>query len=207
MDTDGRAEHWHKIYTEKDPTTVSWYQIQPTISLDLIAACGLGVEDPIIDIGGGASVLVDHLLQHGFRKIAVLDIADAALAHARKRLGQDAQHVQWIATDITTYRPETRFALWHDRAVFHFLTDPDDRQAYVRALTQGLRPGGHLILAAFAIGGPDRCSGLPVEQYDARKLLDTLGSGFALLEERREQHLTPAQRTQAFAYFHLIKNG
>lgn len=200
-----RKTYWQNIYQQKEPTEVSWFQLKPTVSLDLIANCHLDQADPIIDVGGGASVLVDHLLKQEHTNLAVLDISGAALAASRKRLGANAGVVTWIESDVTSYSPESDFALWHDRAVFHFLTDAEDRQRYVKTLKNALRVGGHLILASFAIGGPDKCSGLPIVQYDARKLEAELGLGFKLVEERAEKHITPAQRIQEFAYFQFIR--
>lgn len=197
--------HWRHVYQNKAPSEVSWFQAEPTLSLELIDHCGLSADAPIIDVGGGASVLVDRLLGRGYSRLSVLDVATDALAVSRERLSAEAEKVQWIESDITAYSPQSRFALWHDRAVFHFLTDPADRVRYVHALTQALGPGGNLILASFAIGGPEKCSGLPVVQYDADRLLGELGSTFQLLEQRDENHVTPAGRTQAFTYFRLVR--
>lgn len=200
-----RKAHWEKMYQEKAPSEVSWYQAEPTISLELIDHCGLSAADPIIDVGGGASCLVDRLIDRGYSHLAILDISSAALAASRRRLGNRAEQVAWIESDITGYKPQRQFALWHDRAVFHFLTDPVDRKAYVNALKRALMPESHLIIASFAIGGPEKCSGLPIVQYDADKLLGELGPEFQLMEQRTETHVTPAQRTQKFAYFRLIR--
>lgn len=200
-----RKAHWQSIYEQKDATEVSWFQAKPTVSLELIASCRLDHADPIIDVGGGGSSLVDHLLESGYKNLAVLDISVAALAASRNRLGANASAVTWIESDVTAYSPEYRFALWHDRAVFHFLTATEDRRSYVKTLNNALHVGGHLILASFAIGGPEKCSGLPIVQYDARKLDTELGSGFELVEERTEKHMTPAQQVQEFAYFHFMR--
>jgi len=202
-----RKAHWQKLYKEKAPSEVSWFQAEPTISLELISNCDLALSDPIIDVGGGTSVLVDHLLRLGYSRLAVLDISAAALTAARRRLGVDAKRVEWIECDITAYEPREQFALWHDRAVFHFLTDSNDRRRYVATLKEALRPGGHLILASFAIGGPEECSDLPIVQYDSRKFMLELGPDFRLAEERAETHITPAQRKQEFVYFRLIRVG
>lgn len=202
-----RKSHWQKIYREKLPSEVSWFQAEPSISLELISSCALHTSDPIIDVGGGASVLVDRLLDWGCTRLSVLDISAAALAVSKHRLSAKAEAIQWIEADITAYEPTLKFALWHDRAVFHFLTNPDDRKSYVAALKQGLQIGGHLIVASFAIGGPEKCSGLPIVQYDAAKLISELGPGFQLIEERTESHRTPAHREQAFAYFHLVRTA
>lgn len=202
-----RKAHWQKVYGGKEPSDLSWFQAEPSLSLELISNCGLSLSDPIIDVGGGASVLIDRLIHRGYSRLTVLDISAAALKNSKRRLGVDSDRVEWIESDITAYEPREQFALWHDRAVFHFLTDPNDRKNYVAALKQALRSGGHLILASFATGGPEKCSGLPIVQYDSRKLMAELGPGFRLVEERAESHVTPAQRIQAFAYFRLIRVG
>lgn len=198
-----RKAHWEKVYAEKSPKEVSWYQPRPERSLALIQATGLGPEAALIDVGGGASTLVDNLLQSGYRDLAVLDISGAALAHTRQRLGPAAAEVAWYEADVTEFRPPRAFDIWHDRAVFHFLTEAADRAAYLEALRAGLRPGGHLILATFALDGPEKCSGLPVQRYDAAALAATLGADFELLGEESEAHLTPAEATQRFGYFHF----
>ena len=202
-----RKAHWQKVYQKKSPSEVSWYQAEPTISLELIDHCDLNATDSIIDIGGGASVLVDHLIGRGYSHLTVLDVSGVALSAARIRLGKSAEQVEWIEADITAYKPQNQFALWHDRAVFHFLTDSEDRKRYVNALKGALMPNGHLIIASFAIGGPEKCSGLPIVQYDSSKLLGELGPEFQLVEQRRETHVTPAKRTQEFAYFRLIRRA
>ncbi len=205
MSSTDRKSHWEKVYSEKQPAEVSWFQARPALSLELIENAQLAPDDPIIDVGGGASTLVDELLAAGYADLTVLDVSGAALQASRHRLGEKAGSVRWVESDVTRFESDRAFALWHDRAVFHFLTDPADRKAYVAALKAALRPGGHLIIASFAIGGPEKCSGLPIVQYDADKLLAELGPGFRLVEQRAETHVTPAQRTQAFAYFRLIR--
>jgi 2-polyprenyl-3-methyl-5-hydroxy-6-metoxy-1,4-benzoquinol methylase len=205
MKSSERKAHWQKVYEGKSPTEVSWFQTEPVISLELIHSCIPEADQPLIDVGGGASVLVDRLVQAGYSRISVLDISSTALAAARARLGASATQVEWIETDITGFRPHHEYALWHDRAVFHFLTEPEDRIQYIKTLNKAVKPGGYVVIAAFAIGGPEMCSGLPIIQYDAEKLLTEIGGGFQLLEERTELHLTPANKTQKFAYFRLLK--
>lgn len=197
--------HWEAVYRDMSPLEVSWYQQEPTLSLELIRRSGVAHVAPIIDVGGGASVLVDRLLAAGYTELSVLDIAARSLDCARQRLGAAAGQTDWIEADITTFRPSHMYALWHDRAVFHFLTGKADRARYVETLHLALQPGGHLIIAAFAIGGPEKCSGLDIVQYDADKLLAELGSGFELMETRPEAHTTPAGGEQRFNYFRLIK--
>lgn len=195
-----RQQHWDRVYRDRESTAVSWYQEYPELSLQLINKSGLARDEAIIDIGGGASLLVDNLLQQGFRRVAVLDISSAALECARTRLCERAADVEWFAADVTAFEPPHRFALWHDRAVFHFLTSHEDRQNYLRVLGKTLHPGGWLILATFALDGPERCSGLPVERYDADKMRATLGARFELVETRDESHTTPAGGKQKFTY-------
>jgi len=199
-----RKTHWESIYTDKSPLEVSWFQKEPRLSLQLITNTGLSTEAAIIDIGGGASVLIDHLFEHGFRHLAVLDISGTALSHAKQRLGSTAEQIEWFETDVTTFVPPHPFDIWHDRAVLHFLTDATDRKHYVETLKQTLKLGGRLILAAFAIGGPTRCSGLEIVQYDADKLAREFGEDFTLVEQVSEIHVTPTNHEQLFAYFRFI---
>ena len=200
-----RKSHWEGIYSGKSPLEVSWYQKEPVLSLQLIEDTGISTDAAIIDIGGGASILVDHLNERGYKHLAVLDISGNALAYAKKRLAAAADDIEWFEADITTFQSSHQFDLWHDRAVFHFLTDANDRKRYIKTLKQTLKPGGHLIMAAFAIGGPTKCSGLDIVQYDANKLLAELGSGFTLVEENAEIHVTPTDQEQQFVYFRFVR--
>lgn len=196
-----RKDHWNQVYQTKAPDDVSWFQTQPAISLKLIEAAGIGKDEGIIDVGGGASVLVDFLLDAGFSKLAVLDISAAALEHARQRLGSRASLVEWCEADVTSFNPPRQFWLWHDRAVFHFLTDKADRQRYVETLQRTLTPGGQVIIASFAIDGPLKCSGLEVARYDAAAISAELGAGFQLVKQVDETHTTPWATEQKFSYF------
>ena len=201
MDT---RTHWEKIYQEKDPVTgLSWYQPEPAVSLRLIRAAGLPKDEPIIDVGGGASLLVDCLVDAGYRNIAVLDISGAAIAHAQSRLGAHARAVSWIQSDVASFKPPHPFRLWHDRALFHFLVTPSARRRYVHTLKGTLLPGGHLIIATFAKDGPERCSGLEVMRHDADSLQADLGPEFQLIERFPETHRTPWGGGQNFTWFHL----
>lgn len=202
-----RKKHWQDIYQNKSPLEVSWYQKKPTLSLELIHHARLAREDSIIDVGGGASLLVDHLQAEGFTNLAVLDISEQALASAKERLGETAEGITWLTEDVTDFTPPRQFSLWHDRAVFHFLTEQVDRQNYLKTLKQALKPNGQLIIAAFAVGGPEKCSGLEIVQYDAKKLGAELGQYFELLEEGGETHLTPTNHEQQFAYFRYAYLG
>ena len=200
-----RKSHWENIYGEKAPQEVSWYQKEPALSLQLIRNTHLAHGAPIIDVGGGASVLVEYLCDEGYTDVAVLDISAKALAYTQDRLGDNASRVAWYEEDVTQFKPPHRFSLWHDRAVFHFLTDESDRRDYVTVLKRALEPNGHLIIAAFAIGGPIQCSGLDIVQYDAKKLIAELEEDFELAEESSEIHISPANKEQKFAYFRFIR--
>jgi len=197
----GRKEHWEKVYREKSPDTVSWYQGVPALSLSLIEKAALPLDAPVIDVGGGAATLVDNLCERGYSNVSVLDISAAALAHCRNRLAQKGYQAHWFEEDVTRFNPPHRFALWHDRAVFHFLTSKTDRESYVDVLEHSLQPGGQVAMLTFAVGGPARCSGLDIVQYDADRLGAELGAHFRLMEWGRETHLTPAGKQQDFAWF------
>lgn len=198
-----RKEHWDRIYTDLSPDEVSWYQKEPALSLEMIHRTGLGKDGLIIDIGGGASVLVDRLVDEGYRNIAVLDLSAKALACARQRLGKREDQVEWIEADVTGVVLSRVYDLWHDRAVFHFLTEADDRKKYLETMRRSVRPGGHVIIATFAVGGPTKCSGLDIVQYDAPKLSGELGPEFTLIEQKAELHTTPIGKEQQFWYFRL----
>ncbi len=201
-----RKQHWENVYATRSPLEVSWYQREPALSLELIRRSGVGPDDALIDVGGGASLLVDRLLAAGHTRVAVLDLSAAALAHARSRLGDAAARVQWFEADVTRFVAPQPFVLWHDRAVLHFLTDPADQARYVATLERTLAARGHVILAAFARGGPTQCSGLDIVQYDAARVQALLGARYRLLEERAERHRTPAGKEQAFAFFRLQRS-
>src|SRR5580765_822391 len=163
-------EHWENVYATKSPTEVSWYQPRPELSLSLIRSVAPGVSASILDVGGGASVLVDGLLSAGYFDVTVLDISQTALNHSRERLGQVADRMSWIMADITQWRPPRTWDVWHDRAVFHFLTVTEDQDAYIAALRAATHTGSVAVISTFALSGPERCSGLPVQRYDAASL-------------------------------------
>lgn len=196
----GRKTHWENVYATKGEREVSWFEESPELSLELIRAAGATPRSAVIDIGGGASRLVDVLLAQGFASITVLDLAQTALAIAQRRLGNAAGKVTWVAADITQWQPPRRYDLWHDRAVFHFLTEAADRAAYVEALRQALVPGGKAIIGTFAPEGPERCSGLDVVRYDGAALAATLSTSFALIDTRRHAHHTPSGSVQHFQF-------
>jgi SAM-dependent methyltransferase len=195
-----RKAHWERIYSTKGETGVSWYQTAPTLSLELIRSVAPAHGGRVIDVGGGASVLVDRLLELPFEKIAVLDISETALRKARSRLGVRAGSVDWLVADITEAQTLGTFDLWHDRAVFHFLIDAADRRNYVKLARQTIRAGGHLVIASFADDGPRRCSDLDVCRYNAESLATELGEGFFFVREAKEAHTTPLGPSQAFFY-------
>ena len=201
-----REAHWQNVYATKGAKGVSWYQENPAPSLDFIAATGVTRDAAIIDVGGGASRLVDSLLDQGFYRITILDLSAKALEEAKTRLGRRGDEVDWIAADVTTWEPSHSYDLWHDRAAFHFLTEPRDRDAYVVRLKKAVRPGGHVIVATFAPDGPERCSGLPIVRYDPEALARTLGPDFELVESRRHDHVTPGGNTQRFQFSRLLRH-
>jgi len=201
-----RKQHWEKVYERKSPDETSWFQSNPRISLSMIENTGSGVTAALIDIGGGASLLTDHLLDRGYRDLTVLDISRAALDRASRRLGEKASRVDWLESDVTRFTPSREFDIWHDRAAFHFLTRGKDRERYSAALRSALAAGGQAIIATFAPGGPERCSGLPVVRYDSDKLSAELGPAFELEEQKDEVHLTPAGGEQLFRFFRFKKH-
>lgn len=195
-----RVEHWNAVFRDAAEEDASWFQQHPGTSLALI---GRSVENRaarIVDVGAGASRLVDALLEQGYHDLTMLDVAEPALAISRARLGSRGARVRWIVHDVLTWFPEVTFDVWHDRAVFHFMLTAADREAYKRVLRTALPPGGHAILATFAQQGPERCSGLPIARYSPETLAAELGSEFRLVESAHEQHLTPRRTTQAFQY-------
>jgi 2-polyprenyl-3-methyl-5-hydroxy-6-metoxy-1,4-benzoquinol methylase len=195
-----RQDHWQTVYQEKGEHQVSWFQEQPGISWDLISDVGTKTDSAIIDIGAGASRLVDALVDNSYRDLTVLDLSESAISIAKQRLGTRAAGVSWIVADVTQWQPRRQYDLWHDRAAFHFLTESADQNAYSERLTKALRPGGHAIIGTFALDGPERCSGLPVVRYDSAHLSITLGHGFALIAERRHDHKTPWGAIQRFQF-------
>ena len=193
--------HWERIYERKAPSQVSWYQPHPQLSIELIWRTNVARTGRIIDVGGGTSTLVDHLLADGFQHITVLDVSATALQIARQRLGSRAAEVTWLEADITQVElPSHEYQVWHDRAVFHFLTHAEDRQRYVEAVQQAVCPGGHVIVATFALDGPPSCSGLEIARYDPDSLHGEFGSNFELVDSAREIHQTPAGVEQRFIY-------
>lgn len=200
--------HWERVYTTKASDSVSWFQEHANQSVQLIRDTGLDKDAVIIDVGGGASRLVDDLLLEGYSDLTVLDLSQAALSITKNRLGNYADAVHWLEGDITRLElPKHRFDIWHDRAVFHFLTDSLDRQAYVERVIYAVRPGGHIIIATFAEDGPERCSGLPVRRYRPEALHAEFGDAFLLISHEKESHHTPLGTVQQFVYCYCRKGN
>lgn len=201
------TEHWEQVYSTRPADQVSWYQMHAARSLRLICETGVPLGASIIDVGGGASTLVDDLLQAGYQALTVLDLSGVALAAAQARVGSSARRVRWIEADITDAAlPADAYDVWHDRAVFHFLTSAQDRRDYVAAAVRSVKPAGHVIVATFADDGPTQCSGLPVRRYSAAGLQAEFGAPFVLLRHEREEHQTPSGNMQKFVYCHFRKD-
>lgn len=196
-----QKSHWETVYRTKRADELSWFQQEPTLSLDLIRRAVPDTSAHVIDIGGGVSTLVDGLLRAGYSNVSVLDLSVTALAQTRARLGDAAWRARWLEADVLTAAlPEARVDLWHDRAVFHFLTKADDRHAYIAQVRRAVRHGGYVLIATFADDGPTKCSGLSVARYSAQTLHGAFGEPFQLLKTVREQHVTPAGTRQSFVY-------
>src|ERR1700724_735035 len=200
MRSESRQAQWEGVYTKKGENEVSWFQENPAPSLELIAQVGATPASALIDIGGGASRLVDNLVDRGFEDVTVLDLSEAALEVAKGRLGGLAARVHWIVADATVWEPLKAYDIWHDRAAFHFLTEERERAAYVARLERALKVGGHAIIATFALDGPERCSGLAVVRYDPARLGQTLGRTFRLVDTRQHAHATPCGSNQSFQF-------
>lgn len=202
-----KKEHWENVYTTKPHDQVSWYRDHLDNSLKMILNTAVEKYAAIIDIGGGASTLVDDLLDHGFADVSVLDISSTAIETSKKRLGRRSSDVEWLVADITEVDlPAAHFDVWHDRAVFHFLTDPDDRRRYVELVNRSVKPGGHIIIASFGPNGPLKCSGLDVVRYSPESMHDEFGDEFQLVSSVDETHDTPFGTTQEFIYCYCRKS-
>lgn len=199
MTTVDRQSHWENVYTTKGEGEVSWYEDTPALSLELLREAGLTSSMSVIDIGGGASRLVDALVSEGQAQMTVLDLSSAALETAKSRLA-NPERVQWLVSDVTAWAPDRQYDLWHDRAAFHFLTAAEDQQAYVRVLRKALKHGGRAVIGTFAPDGPEKCSGLPVARYDPEALQAVLGQQFRLISTRRHEHATPWGAGQKFQF-------
>ncbi len=194
-----RESHWNRVYETRQPDTVSWYERSPERSLAYVRKFA-GLSQKVIDVGAGGSLLVDALLDVGFERPVVLDVSAAGLDHAKTRLGARAKLVQWVVADITKNPSLPAVDLWHDRAALHFLTEASNQFAYSQLASRTVRPGGHLVIATFALDGPETCSGLPVQRHDSASLTKLLGTDFELLEKDREIHTTPSGTEQRFSW-------
>jgi SAM-dependent methyltransferase len=197
--TEPGQSHWENVYSTKSEREVSWFEDSPDLSLRLIDETGVGPSASVVDIGGGASRLVDALVGRGQSHVTVLDLSSAALDVARRRVGI-TPCVDWVASDVTTWMPGRLFDLWHDRAAFHFLVQEEDRRAYVETMRKALRPSAYAIIGTFAPDGPEKCSGLPIVRYDEVSLADVLGQEFKPLAHIRHTHLTPWGSEQRFQF-------
>ncbi len=202
-----RKTHWEDVYRTTAAEELGWYQVKPAMSLSLIESTRVAKSGRLIDVGGGDSTLADHLLQHGFEHITVLDLSSAALERAKLRLGERANQVTWIESDVTDFRSSTMYDVWHDRAVFHFLTEEEDRARYLESMTRALRPQGHVIMATFAYEAPATCSGLPVVRYSPQFLGIAIGKNYEFVESVEQLHRTPGGHTQPFIYCRFKKRN
>lgn len=195
-----RSRHWDGVYGDRGIEGVSWFQAEPAVSLELLDQLPLDPAAPILDLGGGASRLVDRLLARGHHDVTVLDTSIHALHATRRRLGEQASAVRWESADLLTWEPPRTYQVWHDRAVFHFLTEPEQQDRYRKMATKGITPGGYLLLGTFAADGPDHCSGLPVTRYTPAQLAEQFRSAFTVVATRREHHHTPTGTEQPFTW-------
>ena len=195
-----RKNHWEKVYKKKKTEEVSWYQLNPKTSVELILSLNPDKEDSIIDIGGGDSLLADNLIEFGFTRIFVLDISSGALEKSRNRLQKNREYLNWLHSDITDFKTDLKFHIWHDRATFHFLTDSKDIKKYVEAAEENIKPNGYMILSTFSMSGPNKCSGLDVKQYSEESIKRSFHNGFDLVKSLDEVHTTPSNVKQNFIY-------
>ena len=202
-----RKDHWERVYQKHSPTEVGWYQAYPERSLKLIHNTGAGTDSSIIDVGGGTSTVSKHLLDQGYKKLAVLDVSGTSIEKAKSLLGEKSSEINWIEADVTRYSFMEKYDIWHDRAVFHFLTKTEDREGYINSLNQALKLNGHLIIATFSLDAPPKCSGLSVVRYSPETLQSELGDNFILAEALVEDHLTPSGVKQKFIFCRFIKRA
>lgn len=195
-----RKDHWEAIYRNKRLQEVSWYQSIPETSLNFFKAYTIPKEAPILDIGGGDSLLVDYLLEMGYKNITVLDISDSAINRAKSRLGESAKRVEWIISDIVDFQPQHSYDVWHDRAAFHFLTEENEINTYLKLVEKWLRPNGYLFIGAFSVQGPKKCSGLEIQQYSENTLTQKFNKGFKQMDCFTHVHHTPFNTQQEFLY-------
>ena len=200
-------EHWETVYRDRAPESLTWHQSEPVLSLSLIAASGVESDAAVVDVGGGSSRLVDHLLDRGYTNVTVLDVSFTALRYARERLADRADEATFIEGDVLEHRFDSTIGFWHDRAVFHFLTEPADQTKYMEQLNTNIASDGHVIIATFGPDGPEQCSGLRVQRYRPETLSQALGTSFEPVGFHTETHITPTGATQAFLYGHFRRVG
>lgn len=205
MDQLQASEHWNNMYSTRQERELSWFEEAPAVSLELLLTPKLDIHASVLDVGGGTSRLVDALLDRGFTQPAVLDISAAALEKSKGRLASRASQVRWIVADITTWKPDGEYSAWHDRAVFHFLTTPQQRLAYRSALQSAVAPGGTVVIGTFALDGPERCSGLPVQRYSPESLAAELGPAFVCTTVLQIDHATPVGKVQRFQVSRFVR--
>ncbi len=207
MENFDRKRHWENIYENRQPDEVSWYQPKPAISLDFLKLAKLPKTASIIDTGGGESLFVDYLLDAGYKNITVLDISDTAIRHARQRVGDKANLVKWIVSDVVDFEPEEKYDFWHDRGTFHFLTNEDDIQKYIALIRAAVKPKGHVVIGTYSDSGPQRCSGLEIHQYSEDLIERQFKPYFTKIASRREDHITPYNTVQNFLFCCFRKSG
>lgn len=195
-----KQQHWDKVYTEKPPTEVSWYEPMPEVSLGLIRSCGVSKDAAIIDVGGGDSFLAEFLVSLGYSDVTVVDISSKAIERAKERMCEKAEEVKWIVADAANFEPERKYDLWHDRAAFHFLTEEGQKKGYLKALHKALKPGGYVIMGTFSDKGPDKCSGLQVQKYSVGDMCKLFEEEFNMLSGKNVDHQTPSGSTQNFTF-------
>ena len=202
-----RKDHWERVYKKLSPSEVGWYQADPERSLNLINKTCADTHCRIIDVGGGTSILSKHLIDKGYRELTVLDISGSSIEKAQSQLGTKSDRVKWIEADITKYTLSESYDVWHDRAVFHFLTEAEERKGYINSLNHALKLNGHLIMATFSLDGPPKCSGLSVVRYSPETLQNELGNNFNLVESFTDKHVTPSGVPQSFIFCRFVKHA
>lgn len=203
---ENKKDHWNKVYETKKPTEVSWYEPMPEVSLTYITDCKLEKDAAIIDIGGGDSFLAEFLLAQGFTDITVVDISEKAIERAKERLGEKADEVNWIVADVSKFQPERQYDLWHDRAVFHFLTEESQIENYLSSVKDAVKPGGFVVMGTFSENGPTKCSGLEIKQYSISQMQDLFSEGFSTLSCKNIDHQTPSGGMQNFTFCSFRKD-
>ena len=204
---DEKRQHWDKVYSEKQPTEVSWYEPMPQVSLELIRSCGVSKDAAIIDVGGGDSFLAEFLISLGYNDVTVVDISSKAIERAKLRMCEKADEVKWIVADAADFQPERIYDLWHDRAAFHFLTEDSQKNGYLDAARKAIKPGGFVILGTFSNKGPEKCSGLPVQRYSVSEMCRLFEADFEMLSGKNLDHLSPSGKTQNFTFCSFQKKN